>query len=165
MNRRSFIQSLAAAFSLPANPLLLLRPATAAIPAVVEVPVRVKSWAVYMSNLHGDCTPLTLHRLLHIPEADATRYVNRLIADGVLKPNGLVQESLRNLVKSREGRLMDELESQLEMQTPDDEADQNAPSDDQVVEELTLEADLPESAAEQEQPFSDAASRKGPPVS
>ncbi|MEE4236921.1 MAG: hypothetical protein V2I51_09375 [Anderseniella sp.] len=115
MNRRSFIQSLAAVFSLPANPLMSLRPVAAAIPATADVPVRVKSWAVYMSNLHGDCTPLTLHRLLHIPEADAEKYVSRLIADGLLKPNPLLQQSLRKLAKPDEGNLLDKVEKPLEI--------------------------------------------------
>lgn len=115
MNRRSFIQSLAAVFSLPAMPLTSLRPVAAGIPAAVDVPARVKSWAVYMSNLHGDCTPLTLHRLLHIPEADAETYVGRLIADGVLKPNPLLQRSLRKFADTEQGDPLHAGEERLEI--------------------------------------------------
>lgn len=108
MNRRSFIQSLAAVFSLPALPLTSLRPVAAGIPAAADVPARVKSWAVYMANLHGDCTPLTLHRLLHIPETDAAQYVSRLVADGVLKSNPVMHEAARNLARPLEDNLPDE---------------------------------------------------------
>jgi hypothetical protein len=138
MNRRSFIQSLAAVFSLPAMPLTSLRPVAAGIPAAADVPARVKSWAVYMSNLHGDCTPLTLHRLLHIPEADATHYVRRLIADGVLKPNPLLQQSLRKLATPEEGNLPDAAGERLEfieeapsceVEAHEEEATGDAPGD------------------------------------
>jgi hypothetical protein len=115
MNRRSFIQSLAAVFALPAMPLTSLRPVAAGIPAAADVPARVKSWAVYMSDLHGECTPLTLQRLLHIPEADAKSYVGRLIADGVLRPNPLLQQSLRKLASPDEGNLPDTVVERLEV--------------------------------------------------
>ncbi len=126
MNRRSFIQSLAAVFSLPALPLTSLRPVAAGIPAAADVPARVKSWAVYMSNLHGDCTPLTLHRLLHIPEADAAQYVSRLVADGVLKSKPVLQEAARNLARPSEGHLPDE---RLEMAAQAEPEDVEAPDD------------------------------------
>lgn len=115
MNRRSFIQSLAAVFCLPAMPLTSLSHAAAGIPAAVDVPARVKSWAVYMSNLHGECTPLTLQRLLHIPEADAKSYVGRLIADGVLKPNPLLQQSLRKFADTEQGDLLHTGKERLEI--------------------------------------------------
>lgn len=127
MNRRSFIQSLAAVFSLPALPLTSLRPVAAGIPAAADVPARVKSWAVYMANLHGDCTPLTLHRLLHIPETDAAQYVSRLVADGVLKSNPAMHEAARNLARPLEDNLLDErLEMTAQAEPEGAETSQNS---------------------------------------
>jgi hypothetical protein len=66
MNRRSFIQSVAALVSLPANPLLSLQPAGAAVCAAASVPAEARSWAIYMHNLHGECPPRALKSLLNI---------------------------------------------------------------------------------------------------
>jgi hypothetical protein len=60
MNRRSFIQSVAALVSLPANPLLSLQPAGAAVCAAAVVPAEARSWAIYMHNLHGECPPMRI---------------------------------------------------------------------------------------------------------
>jgi len=79
-----------------------------------------------MANLHGDCTPLTLHRLLHIPEADAAQYVSRLIADGALKSKPVLQEAARNLARPREDSLPDE---RLEMTAQAEPEDVEAPDD------------------------------------
>ena len=86
MDRRTFIQSLAALLSLPANPVASLRSATAALPAATVVPTKARSWAAYISALHGECTPQTLQNLLHIPEVDAKKYVSQLIVEGIIKP-------------------------------------------------------------------------------
>jgi len=153
MNRRGFIQSLAAVLSLPANPLLSLRPAAAAIPAAVEVPGHIKSWAVYMSNLHGECTPLALQRLLHIPEADAKTYVGRLIADGVLRPGPLLRESMRKFVNRGQDDFLDGFEEPLELDgelQPQSVAIENAESR-HPADGVVSEEDLPEAAADADQ--------------
>ena len=155
MNRRSFIQSLTAALSLPANPLLSLRPAAVAMPAAVEVPVRVKSWAVYMSNLHGECTPLTLQRLLHIPEADAKTFVSRLIADGVLRPNPVMQEAARKLLKPREDHLLDEVESCPEPTTEAEPSEVAMSESTDTGDVPDAEVKLQEAGAEASQAISD----------
>jgi hypothetical protein len=116
MNRRSFIQSLAALVSLPANPLLSLQPAGAAVSAAATVPAEARSWAIYMHNLHGECTPMALKSLLNISEVDARRYVSHLIADGVLKPNPILQKSMRRLLNTAEDNLRDEVEQHLDME-------------------------------------------------
>ncbi len=115
MNRRSFIQSLVAVFSLPASPALSLQSVTATLPTAAAVPAQARSWAVYMSALHGECTPRALQNLLNIPEIDARRYVSRLIADGVLKPSSLLQRSASELVKTNEKSSLDKVKRRLEI--------------------------------------------------
>ncbi len=115
MKRRIFIQSLAAVFALPAAPALSLSGASAAAPtAAVAVPTQARFWAIYMSALHGECTPQTLTNLLHIPETDAKRYVGQLIADGVIKPNPLLQNTVSELVKPKDDSLIDKAKKRLE---------------------------------------------------
>lgn len=116
MNRRSFIQSLAALVSLPANPLLSLKPAGAAVSAAAAVPPEARSWAIYMHNLHGECPPMALKSLLNISEGDARRYVSHLIADGVLKPNPMLQKSVRRLLNTAEDSVRDEVEQHLDLE-------------------------------------------------
>ena len=115
MNRRRFLQSLAAVFSLPAASAIPLQPAAAAIPSAAAVPTQARFWAVYMSALHGECTPKTLQNLLHIPEMDAKRYVSQLIADGVIKPNPLLQRTVSNVLEARDENLLDKAKKRLEM--------------------------------------------------
>jgi len=116
MKRRTFIQSLAAALALPAGGALPLRAATTALPtAAAAVPTKARFWAIYMSSLHGECTPQTLHNLLHIPKVDAKRYVSQLIADGVIKPNPLLQRTAAELVKSKNENLLDKVKKRSEM--------------------------------------------------
>lgn len=115
MNRRRFIQSLAAVFSLPAGANLSLGSASAALPAAAAVPAKARFWAIYMSALHGECTPQTLQNLLHIPEVDAKRYMGQLIADGVIKPNPLLRRGVSNMLNSNEDRLKGNIQKRLEM--------------------------------------------------
>jgi len=116
MKRRTFIQSLAAVLSLPAGGAIPLRSATAALPtAAAAVPTKARFWAIYMSSLHGECTPQTLHNLLHIPKVDAKRYVSQLIADGVIKPNPLLQRTATELVKSKNDSLLEKVKKRSEM--------------------------------------------------
>jgi len=116
MKRRIFIQSLAAAFSLPAVGALPMQSAAASLPtAAAAVPTKARFWAIYMSSLHGECTPQTLHNLLHIPKTDAKRYVSQLIADGVIKPNPLLQRTATELVKSKNENLLDKVKKRSEM--------------------------------------------------
>lgn len=102
MNRRKFIQSLAAVFALPAAPKLAVGSVGMAAPAVATVPKQARFWAIYMSALHGECTPQTLQNLLHIPEADSKRYVSQLITDGVIKPNPLLENAVSELVRPKD---------------------------------------------------------------
>lgn len=115
MKRRRFIQSLVAVFSLPGSATLSLRSASAALPAASAVPTKARFWAVYMSGLHGECTPQTLQNLLHIPEVDARRYVSQLIADGVIKPNPLLQKSVSKLLRPTEDSPLETLKKRLDM--------------------------------------------------
>ncbi len=87
MNRRSFTKALGAMFALPVMPM----PTLAAAPAAVAVPSQARFWAIYMSGLHGKCTPKALQTMLNIPAAEAEGYLNQMILDGVIKPNNLLQ--------------------------------------------------------------------------
>ncbi len=114
MNRRKFIQSLAAVFTLPAAPKLALGSVGAAAPAVTAVPTQARFWAIYMSALHGECTPQTLQNLLHIPEADSKKYIGQLIADGVIKPNPILKNAVSELVKPKDDGLVDRVKKRFE---------------------------------------------------
>lgn len=150
MNRRNFIQSLAALVSLPANPLLSLQPAGAAVSAAAAVPAEARSWAIYMHNLHGECPPMALKSLLNISEVDARRYVSHLIADGVLKPNPMLQKSVRNLLKTGEDSLRDRVEQRLDMETRETAAPDRAPETAEP-DELTEQVDASHGIDDDEQ--------------
>lgn len=116
MKRRSFIQSLAAVFSLPANAALTLQPA-AALPSAAAVPVKARFWAVYLSGLHGDCPPRSLQSALRISESDAKTYLSRLIADGVIKPNPISHAAASKVLNGNEENLASKAHAQLENKT------------------------------------------------
>ena len=148
MNRRRFIQSLVAVFSLPANPALSLQSVTTALPAAAAVPAHARSWAVYMSALHGECTPRTLQNLLNIPEIDAKRYVSRLIADGVLKPHPLLQKSVSEIVKTIENSPLDRVKRRFDMKAraEPEQLEDRDPAD--AIECLDNRAEMPEDLPE-----------------
>lgn len=114
MNRRRFIQSLAAVFTLPAAPKLALGSAGTATTTAAAVPTQARFWAIYMSALHGECTPQTLQNLLHIPEVDSKRYIGQLIADSVIKPNPLLQNTVTELVKPKDDSLVEKVKKRFE---------------------------------------------------
>ena len=148
MNRRSFIQSLVAVFSLPASPALSLQSVTATLPTAAAVPAQARSWAVYMSTLHGECTPRALQSMLNIPEIDAKRYVSRLIADGVLKPNPLMQKSVSEIVRTIENSPLDKVKRRLDMKArAESEQLENCESAD-AIECLDNRAEMLEDLAE-----------------
>ncbi len=117
MNRRRFIQSLAAVFTLPATPKLALGSAGAVSGTAAAVPTQARFWAIYMSALHGECTPQTLQNLLHIPEVDSKRYIGQLIADGVIKPNPLLKNTVSELVKPKDDSLVEKVKHRFEKKT------------------------------------------------
>ena len=115
MKRRTFIQSVAAVLTLPANPFLSLQPVAAAVPTAAVVPAQARSWAVYISTLHGECPPQALQTMLNIPAVDAKKYVTQLVADGIIKPNPLLQKTVSRFVKTDEDGLLDKVKKRLEM--------------------------------------------------
>lgn len=117
MKRRTFIQSLTAVFSLPAIPTLSLGAVTSAVPTTVAavVPAQARSWAVYISTLHGECPPHALQTMLNIPAIDAKKYVTQLVADGIIKPNPLLQRSVSKIIKGNEDSLLDKIKKRSEM--------------------------------------------------
>ncbi len=152
MNRRSFIQSLVAVFSLPANPTVSLRSATTALPSVAAVPAHARSWAVYMSTLHGECTPRALQSMLNIPEIDAKRYLSRLIADGVLKPNPLLQKSVSGIVKTMDNSPLDQVKRRLQMKARAESKQLENRGSVDAIECLDNRAEMSEALAEVDPP-------------
>ena len=117
MKRRTFIQSLVALVSLPAAPTLSFGSATVAVPTAVAVPAQARFWSIYMSALHGECPPHALQAMTNISATDAKRYVTQLIAEGVIKPNPLLQNSVSKVLKSNEDSLLDKVKKRSEMKT------------------------------------------------
>ena len=114
MKRRRFIQSLAAVFTLPAVPGLSLQPAAAASVSAAAVPAKARFWAIYITGLHGECTPQTLQNMLHIPEMDAKRYIGQLLADGVIKPTPVLQRAVTELAKPNEDGVLDKIKKRFD---------------------------------------------------
>jgi len=150
MNRRRFTQSLLAVLSLPAAGPLSFGSARAMLPAAaaVAVPKQARFWAIYLSGLHGECSPKTLQTLLHIPEGDARRYLGQLIADGVVKPNPLLQSSVRNVFKSNEEGLFDKVKKRFDMKARTDASNVETDYTVDDPEGISIEADLSESSPE-----------------
>ena len=115
MKRRTFIQSLVALVSLPATPSLSLGSATTAVPAATAVPAKARFWSIYMTALHGDCPPHALQAMTNISATDAKRYVTQLIAEGVIKPNPLLKNSVSKVFKSNEDSLLEKVKKRSEM--------------------------------------------------
>ena len=115
MKRRTFIQSLAALVSLPATPALSLGSATTVAPAATAVPAQARFWSIYMSALHGDCPPHALQAMTNISATDAKKYVTQLIAEGVIKPNPLMQNSVSKVLKTKDEGLLEKVKKRSEM--------------------------------------------------
>ncbi|MGB7285527.1 MAG: hypothetical protein WBC71_01210, partial [Salaquimonas sp.] len=114
MNRRSFIQSLAAALALPAAPALTLKATAlpAAAPhaaAATALATKARFWTIYMYGLHGNCTPATLSTMLNIPETQARGFLKNLIADGTIRPHALLRNSLTKTMKSESEGVVEKL--------------------------------------------------------
>ena len=151
MNRRRFLQSLAAVISLPAGAGLSLKPATAALPTAAAVPAKARFWAIYMSGLHGECTPQTLQNLLHIPEVDAKKYISHLIADGVIKPNPLLQKSVSKVLQSTEDGLFDKVKKRLDMKRQIESDTEETSETVDPAEHLDSEMNVAEGTSEEDQ--------------
>lgn len=141
MNRRIFIQSVAAVLSVPGKIALPLPAAAGAVSNVAAVPSEARHWAIYMSQLHGECPPHTLQTMLNISAGDAKRYVGQLVADGTIKPNPILKRAVSKLMKSDDTSLLEKVKERLELKarTTDEEplADQKEanPADDLSLEE------------------------------
>ena len=110
MNRRRFLQSLAAVVSLPAG-----GSATGSAAAAAAVPARVQFWAIYMSGLHGECTPAALQQVAGIPAAEAKGYLARLVADGVIRPNPLLSKTVSGLLRREGDGVLGKIRERLEL--------------------------------------------------
>ena len=101
-------------FALPAVPALTSGAATASVSAAATVPAKARFWAIYISALHGECTPQTLQNMLHIPASEAKSYIGQLIADGVIKPNPFAQNAVSELMKPRENSPFEKVKQRFE---------------------------------------------------
>ena len=91
MNRRQFTTGLAALASAPALPAKAL----ASLPAAgAAIPHPARFWAIYMSHLHGTCTPQALSKMTGINPSVAQGYLSRLVSEGVLTPTNVVTKAL-----------------------------------------------------------------------
>ncbi|MEL7274139.1 MAG: hypothetical protein AAGK33_11955 [Pseudomonadota bacterium] len=115
MNRRRFLQSVATLVALPAMPQMSWRASAFAAPTATVVPAQARSWAIYISTLHGECSPQTLQTLLQIPASDAKRYLTQLVAEGVIKAHPLVQQSIARMAHGDQGGVLDNIKRRLEM--------------------------------------------------
>lgn len=148
MNRRRFIQSIAVAFSLPAASNFTFRTATAAVPKATVVPAQVRSWAIYLSTLHGECTPVALQNLLNIPAVDAKNYVTQLAADGVIRSHPLLQKSAYRVARTKDSGIFDKLKKRLELKAQTDPNEIESARTSDSIDALDPGVDLEEDAAE-----------------
>ncbi len=81
MNRRQFTAGLGALAAAPALPVKAL----ASAPAAGAIPKTARFWAIYMSHLHGVCTPEALAKTSGVTVHTAKGYLSTLISDGVIK--------------------------------------------------------------------------------
>ncbi len=80
MNRRQFTAGLGALAAAPALPVNALTSA----PAAGAIPNTARFWAIYMSHLHGICTPEALAKISGVTLNAAKGYLNAMISDGVI---------------------------------------------------------------------------------
>lgn len=100
MNRRQFTTALGAAAAAPALPLKAM---TAAPVASTAVPNGARFWAIYMSHLHGTCSPQTLATMTGLDVSVAQTHLTKLISDGVLKPTNLFGRMAASNTKQPQG--------------------------------------------------------------
>jgi hypothetical protein len=61
--------------------------ALASLPAAsAAIPNPARFWAIYMSHLHGTCSPQTLAKVTGIDASLTKGYLSRLLSEGVLSP-------------------------------------------------------------------------------
>ncbi len=136
MKRRSFMQMIGAALTLPMMPTSAL---AAAKPAAVAVPSQARYWAVYMNSLHGECTPRALQTMLNVPAETAKSYLNQLVADGVVKAHPMAKMMVQNqspgsnLMEDIKTKVKDRLRAVAEEDISEDQADPDL-TDTEVVE-------------------------------
>ncbi|MEM1039963.1 MAG: hypothetical protein AAGI12_10900 [Pseudomonadota bacterium] len=124
---------------------MALTSARAALPTAAAVPNQARFWAIYISALHGECTPKTLQNLLHIPEVDAKRYIGQLVADGVIQPSALLQNSVSKILKNNETGLVENAPERPELKASSPSGDPPLGPVDEDVTDATMDEDLGES--------------------
>jgi|GEM_PF-1781497 len=92
MNRRAFTAGLTSVLALPALPIKAV--ASLLPPAATAIPNPARFWAIYLSHLHGSCTPAALAKATEIKTSMARGYLGHMLADGTLTPVNLVQHAM-----------------------------------------------------------------------
>ena len=147
MKRRLFLQFFGTALTLPGLPGLPMPTAAKASPVVTTVPAQARSWAIYMSTLHGECTPQALQTMVNISASEARNTLTQLVAEGVIKANPLLQKSVANLTRVEKGDWFQRLKSRLDLKT---HQTSRLRADDEV-EMIELDAEVSANAALLEQ--------------
>jgi len=80
MNRRQFTAGLGALAAAPALPAKALAHAS----TTGAIPNTARFWAIYMSHLHGTCTPEALAKISGVSVRAAKGYLSAMISDGVI---------------------------------------------------------------------------------
>jgi len=70
-----------------------------------------------MSGLHGECPPHALQSLLGISQSDANRYVSQLIAEGIIKPSPVLQQSASRVLNGKEDSVFDKVKKRFDMKS------------------------------------------------
>lgn len=89
MNRRDFLVQSGATIT------AATLPAGAVFPkAATPVPANMRFWAVYMSQLHGTCSPKMLATMTKVSEGAAQSELSKLVSQGVLQPAQMLTPKL-----------------------------------------------------------------------
>jgi hypothetical protein len=114
MNRRQFTASLSALMAAPALPAQALR---AAPVAATAIPTQARFWAIYMSQLHGTCTPAALSTMTGATPEVARGYLSQLISQNVITPTNIMSRTVSSTqqqsVKDHANRLVDRAKEML----------------------------------------------------
>jgi hypothetical protein len=92
MNRRQFTTALAALAATPALPAKAITGLPAAAGAAISKPARF--WAIYMSHLHGTCTPQVLAKAAKISPAVARSHLSSMVSQGILTPTNIAAKTV-----------------------------------------------------------------------
>jgi hypothetical protein len=137
MNRRQVTTGLGAIAAAPALPVKAL----ASLPATgAAIPNPARFRAIYLSHLHGTCSPKTIYKVTGIDASITKGYLSRLLSEGVLSPPNMAAKVMSAQAKPAQKpsglrkrldkflKETDEPEEVVEIDAPIDETDEEQPS-------------------------------------